>query len=93
MEKITSETNFCRVFELPNMYPKGFCFQGGKPVSFELVDWFNPIPAEDIHGNTVKTWGEYVDRLKNSLKTKNYLKPNRKYLLITDFDESFVFEK
>ena len=93
MEKITEGTNFCRVFELPNMYPQGFCFQGGKPVSFEMVDWFNPIPDDDICHKKVKPWEEYVDGIKSFLKKKRYLKPNRKYLLITDFDESFIFEK
>ena len=88
---ITESNNFCRVFELPLDYPKGFCFGGGKPVTFQMVDWFQPIPIEDISENNVKVWSEYIPLLKDFLKDKNYVKPGRQYLLITDFGESFIF--
>lgn len=90
---ITGDNNFCRVFELPTAYPEGYCFGGGKPVMMAMVDWFNPIPAEDIRNNAVKPWPDYVPLLREFLLQKNYVKPGRRYVLITDFGEALVFEK
>jgi len=94
MEKckmITEQNNFCRVFELPDKYPRGFCFGGGKPVIFQMVDWFQPIPVEDILNHEVEEWSIYVPLLQEGLKVKNYIKPGKQYLLITNFGESFIF--
>jgi len=90
--EITHTTNFCRIFELPIGYPEGFCFGGGRPVQFQMVDWFYPIPQEDIPDN-IKPWDEYILPLKDWLKDKGYVKPGRQYLLITDFGEAFIFGK
>lgn len=91
--KITDSNNFCRVFELPEQYPEGYCFGGGHYVDFKMVDWFQPLPREALLGKNIMPWSEYVCVVKSFLKGKDYVKPNRKYLLITDFGESFVFEK
>ena len=88
---VKQETNFCRVFELPESYPDGFLFEGGKDVSFKMVDFFNPIPQEDIIDGDVKSWEEYEEMLSDFLRLKVYVKPGRGYLLITDFGKSFVF--
>ena len=88
---ILEQNNFCRVFELPEGYPKGFCFGGGKPVTFQMVDWFNPIPRRDILNDDIKEWNEYIPLLKDFLESKTYVKPGRQYLVITDFGESFLF--
>jgi hypothetical protein len=90
---ITDSNNFCRIFELPLEYPEGFCFGGGKPVTFTMVDWFNPIPSTDIWNNTIKPWSEYVPLMLKFLQEKLYVKSGRKYILITDFGESMVFSK
>jgi hypothetical protein len=89
---IEENSNFCRVFEIPNTYPSGYCFGGGIPVEFQMVDWFNPIPLEDFEGEKVRRWSDYVPMIKEFLLRKNYVKSNRKYLVITDFDESFIFD-
>ena len=91
--KITERNNFCRVFELPNAYSSDFCFGGGIPTTFQMVDWFQPIPIEDVVSNNIEDWSTYVPLLQNWLNDKVYVKPNRQYLLITDFDESFIFRK
>ena len=91
--KITERNNFCRVFELPNTYSSDFCFGGGIPTTFQMVDWFQPIPIEDVVSNNIEDWSTYVPLLQNWLNDKVYVKPNRQYLLITDFDESFIFRK
>lgn len=93
--EITEINNFCRIFELPIEYPSDFCFGGGHLVQFQMVDWFNPVPPTDFpnFGGTLKKWDEYVPMLKEFLGDKNYVKSNRKYILITDFGESFLFGK
>lgn len=88
---ITQENNFCRVFELPDEYPRGFLFGGGKPVWFLMVDWFNPIPQNDLYEGKNKPWSEYVPMLTSWLNEKNYVRPGKRYLLITDFGESLIF--
>lgn len=93
MIKIPRDKNFCRVFELPEVYPKGFCFGGGRAVVFMMVDWFEPIPFEDMNDSRDDyfDWDYYVPKLKEFLKVKNYVKPMRRYLIITDFGKSFIF--
>lgn len=93
MIKIPSHKNFCRVFELPLDYPHDFCFGGGHTVAFRMVDWFEPIPMEDIHNSEdgYFDWDYYVPKLKEFLKVKNYIRPTRQYIAITDFGESFIF--
>ena len=46
--KVDSWNNFCRVFMLPEEYPEDFCFNGGHPVNFQMVDWFNPVAHDDL---------------------------------------------
>lgn len=90
MKKINIELNFCRVFEIPEEYPEGFCFSGGKKVEFLMVDWFNPLP-------TIYFDGVWSDELKNKLisflKEKRYVKKGKRYVCITDFNESFIIKK
>jgi len=90
--EITHMTNFCRIFELPVEFPSGFCFGGGIDTIFKMVDWFYPVPQEDLPNN-IKPWNEYITLLKDFLKDKNYVKPGMKYVLITDFGEAFIFGK
>lgn len=88
--KPTEMTNFCRVFELPDTFPGGFCFNGGHPVTMMMVDWFNPWPTENFKLKDT-TWDEVVKILRPWLKERCYVKPGKKYLLITDFGESLMF--
>lgn len=78
--------NFCRVFEFPPTYPKGFCFNGGISMQIKMVDWFNPWPDE------IETWEEVETLLIDFLKQKIYVKPKHRYVLVTDFGKSLVFE-
>lgn len=90
---VTQDNNFCRVFELPLTFPESFCFGGGFPVSFQLIDWFNPIPLGDMIFGTTKPWEEYVPLLTDFLLKKDYVIPGRQYLLITDFGKALVVQK
>ena len=94
MIKINNNNNFCRIFELPSKYPGDYCFGGGHDVVFKLVDWFNPIDPMDTpeFGGTPKQWEYYKEKLVPFLKSKKYVKPDRHYLLITSFGESFLFD-
>lgn len=84
----TPETNFCRVFELPQAYPNEYCFGGGIPVTMRMVDWFSPV-ADCMQD---KDWDtEIVPELIEFLVPKNYTKPGRNYLVLTDWGASFTF--
>ncbi|RLC99533.1 MAG: hypothetical protein DRI46_09310 [Chloroflexi bacterium] len=83
--------NFCRVFKIPSNYPTGFCFGEGRPTNFQMMDWFNPIEP-DMVGVDIN-WEEYKERLKEWLLEKSYVKAGCNYLVITDFNEVFMFRK
>jgi hypothetical protein len=92
-ERPDDDHNFGRVFELPDHYPEGFCFGGGKPVQMLMVDWFNPWPNSPFDEREFNTWAEVVTELRPWLAKKIYVKPGKRYILITDFGESLVFGK
>ena len=83
--------NFCRVFEMPEAYPKGYCFGGGKTVQMIMVDWFQPWPPDDFEVKC-DTWPEVVEILRPWVMKKNYVKPGRRYVLVTEFGEALVFD-
>ena len=65
--QVNGFNNFCRVFQLPAEYPKGYCFGGGLPTTFVMVDWFNPVSelpqwaiSEKKYCELIKS-GELVD--------------------------------
>jgi len=88
---INEMNNFCRVFELPDEFPTGFCFGGGYPVTFKMIDWFNPIPPIELNENT--KWEDYISGIKEFILEKQYIKVGKKYLLITDFGEVLFLSK
>lgn len=104
--KVDGWNNFCRVFELPVRYPEDFCFIGGHPVNFQLVDWFYPVPNIQMAGVSKEVWKKEVGEIKVEkieleelektlipfLQQKNYIKPKRKYLVLYSFGGSSVFE-
>ena len=91
--------NFCRVFEIPNSFPNKYCFGGGHPVNFQMVDWFNPVEGLGTPGVSKKVWREKVGEIKTVKTTedelrkdiieflmkKRYVKPRREYLVLCDF--------
>jgi len=86
---VTEEQNFCRVFLLPLEYSSDFLGAGGRRTNFQEVDWFNPVPSG--FGPDFKTWDECKAGLVEFMKMKNYYKPERTYLVLTYFGESFMF--
>jgi hypothetical protein len=97
MFTIHADTNFLRLFELPEQYPQGFCFSGGKPTTFVLIDWFNPFFPQDGLWNGPKTLthderNDLVAALTEFIKCKWYMKAGRKYLAMTDYNDAFIIE-
>lgn len=84
----TPETNFCRVFELPESYPEVYCFGRQVPVSFNMVDWFNPV-SDSMQDKDWET--EVKPSLIKFLVPKVYTRPGRCYLVLTDWGASFTF--
>jgi hypothetical protein len=105
--KVDGWNNFCRVFELPKSYPKGFCFSGGHSVAIQMVDWFYPVPQVNQPAVSKEVWRQDVgvieitvvsdaelrEKLIPFLQEKLYVKPNREYLVLTDFGAAFTFKK
>ena len=88
---INTSNNFCRVFELPEQYPRDFCFSGGIPVVFRMADWFQPVPQEELQKGELKNYEPYLPMLREFLKGKVYVNPGRSYLILMDFGEAYIF--
>lgn len=98
--------NFCRIFELPVRFPSDYCFGGGHPVNFQMIDWFYPteVPQAAV---PKEVWAEKVGPVKDQdveidheelkskllpfLQGKQYIKPGREYLFMSDFGMTFTF--
>ena len=105
--KVDGWNNFCRVFELPAKFPSGFCFGGGIPATFLMVDWFNPVADIASPAVSKEVWKEKVGEIESKettlrelsetlvpwLQQKLYIKPGKKYLVVCDFGACFIFEK
>lgn len=84
--------NICYIFELPERFSSDYCFGGGIPTNFQMVDWFNPVPPPEMH--QFDSWEDLRTGMLNEfLLAKNYVKPGRQYLAITGFGEVFLFQK
>jgi hypothetical protein len=89
---VSQATNFCRVFELPapEEFPEDYCFGGGIPVEIKMVDWFNPCDFRDSGG--LETWEQAKRLLPKFIQQKTYFKPGRRYLVLTDFNETLLID-
>jgi len=104
--QVDAWNNFCRVFELPITYPNDFCFGGGHPVNFQMVDWFYPIPEVPQAAISKQAWEREVGPIETKevdleelektlipfLMKKVYIKAGRKYLVIYRFGGSSTFD-
>jgi len=103
--KVDGWNNFCRVFEMPKEYPSGYCHEDGKPVNFQMVDWFNPVENACNPAVSKEVWIEEVgpietvtidhdelgSKLIEFISKKAYIRPGRAYLILCDFEASFTF--
>jgi len=95
---VTSETNFCRIFQCPANYSEQFCFGGPIPHAFLMVDWFNAVPTgmpsvQEREYPFEITIQELHDLLVPWLKKKPYIRPGYTYLVLCDFGAAFTFSK
>ena len=93
--KITHVNNFCRVFELPEEkdYSSAYCFAGGIPTAFMMVDWFIPVPVGKYKEITEEDWIEIQERLRKFISDKCYYNPNKRYIVVTGFGITFEVGK
>ncbi len=92
---ITQENNFIRIFRMPQQFRSDFCFGGGHPVNFQMVDWFNPIPQEELWSGkpkelTDKELEEYREAIREFIKVKNYYDPKFQFLALSAYGDVFL---
>lgn len=87
--KITNTNNFMRIFKLPTEYPEDFCFGGGIPVTFQMVDWFSPVPDNMIENFNIE---KHRKMIRKFVKEKIYFTTGYKYLAIADYGDTFLIE-
>lgn len=81
--------NFCRVYEMPASHAfEDFLFSGPNPVTFNMIDWFNPLPEPA----KASDWDDWKDTLRTFVQEKKYCRPGRIYLLVTEFGEALVIK-
>ena len=104
--KVDGWNNFCRVFELPDKFQSGYCFGGGIPTNFQMVDWFCPVIGLGQYTVSKEKYAElgyeieeveidYFDEataIVEFLSQKNYVKKDKTYLVLTNFGMSFSFK-
>ncbi|PKR56385.1 hypothetical protein [Thalassospira lohafexi] len=74
------------VFRLPDELPEGYCFGGGKPCSFTLVDWFGLPPAGMFDGELTN------DDIAKFLREKDYYKQGGNFVVICNDGQAFTLE-
>lgn len=98
--------NFCRVFELPEKFSSDYCFGGGIPTNFQMVDWFCPIGGlgqYTVSKDKYRELGYEVEEVEvdhhneaiglvDFISKKKYIKQDRTYLVLTNFGMSFTFK-
>ena len=94
---ITQNDNRIKIFRLPEAYPSDFCFGGGHPVTFQLVDWFDPLDHQRLYNDTVvilsgEALQEQRERVDKFIRCKNYYDPNFQYLAITSYGDTQLIQ-
>jgi hypothetical protein len=75
MYEMTDE--LIKVYRLPDKLTDGFAFNGGVPITFTNVDWFNGYK------------GMTQSDLEKHVREKRYFKEGGKFLVLSD---SFTFQ-
>jgi len=94
--EITEKNNFLMVFKLPKEYPNEFCFGGGIPVEFTIVDWFCPIPNDENRALFIpmtmdnNDTDDFIESMQEFIATKNYHDRKSDYLVICNFGLTFI---
>ena len=103
--KVDGWNNFCRVFAIPSKFSSDFCFGGGIPTNFQMVDWFYPVQDIPMAACDKATWEKEVGPIEYKeieledlekvlipfLREKNYTLAGNQYLILYSFGGSTVF--
>ena len=95
--KITEATNFLRVFCLPDKLPSDYCFGGGHPSIFTVIDWFNAIPPQSlwekdeiVYEEDGREYQELRRELCDFIKGKKYYNTLKTFMILTDYGDIFL---
>jgi hypothetical protein len=65
---------FFHIFRLPKKFPSEYCFGGGVPVNFQMVDWMGG--SEGISRDKIR------DKINNFILQKQYAQASGRLLII-----------
>lgn len=91
MGMITEMQNFIRIFRLPDALSSEYCFAGGIPTTFTMVDWFNPVPPNDMNDDFDAV--KHRELIREFVRKKPYYQEGKKHLAITDYGDVFFIEQ
>lgn len=60
--KVTGFNNFMRVFEVPEKFSTEYCFGGGIPTNFQMVDWFHPVSGLPQWAVSEQKYNELIEK-------------------------------
>lgn len=81
LDFLSAPMAFVRVYRLPAKLTDGYCFGGGRPITFTNVDWFEAVISEGQAG------------LVEFIKKKQYYDSSSRFLVIGDHpDLTFTIE-
>lgn len=79
------QDNLIRVFMLPETVSGDFCFGGGHPTNFQMVDWFRPTETPKDH------WEKGA--IQAYIRQKKYYRPDRNYICLCRTGEAFLVDE
>lgn len=92
--RLTKATDFLRIFRLPTEFPTEYCFGGGHPVEFQLIDWFNvaggPLDLGKEFSRGDPDYERYIKELSDYMREKKWFDPSYTYMVLTDFGDVFL---
>ena len=83
-----SVDNFVRVYRLPGKLTDGFCFGGGRPITFLNADWFD-VPPEAI-AEAARKGTTTRQMLEDFIRLKGYFDERAAFLVISS-DPALTF--
>jgi len=69
--------NFVRVFEIPQEFPSGFYFGGGRLANFQMKDWFQPFPSLPQPSIDKRAWIEKEGEFMTLLYTGDQVRESK----------------
>ena len=89
--EVTDDNNFCRIFMLPREFSSEYCFGGGIPTNFQMVNWLNPLPMIGEPLPRTVTYDD-LNRVTAWMQKQEFLKPGRTFLVLFEFGAAITFK-